>query len=118
MHGLRCPSTSSPPLLNPLHLQVDKDSEGQLNCEEFVQLLQKAKGKLSEIVSSLRMNYLDDKAIAAGAADVVWYTDEMILKRETLKKDRTIKDAITQVGYLGVVPSFWIACFYPLHSHP
>ena len=65
-------------------------------------------------LQQLRGAYLDESAIKAGALDSEYYTDEMIVTREALKKHEVVKEAIedawegmcaacgqSKEGYLG-----------------
>eukprot|EP00966_Prymnesium_polylepis_P147267 3401682-Prymnesium_polylepis.1 len=74
--------------------QVDGDGSGEIEFDEFKVLMNMAKGKFSRIVAALKDSYLDEKARAAGAADVIWYTDEMLVAREKLKADEAIRRAV------------------------
>ena len=42
----------------------------------------------SSRLEKLRGVYLDPKALAAGAEDIEWYTDEMMLARERLRHEQ------------------------------
>eukprot|EP00966_Prymnesium_polylepis_P039369 913567-Prymnesium_polylepis.1 len=51
--------------------QVDKDGNSEIDYDEFVQLMNLANNKLVSQLNSVKSHYLDEKALAAGAADVV-----------------------------------------------
>ena len=68
--------------------QADKDGDAQIDFEEFSQLMKSADNKLVNKINSVKSHYLDEKAIAAGAQDIIWYSDEMIIAREQLKDEQ------------------------------
>jgi hypothetical protein len=81
--------------IDVLLLDFDSDGSGMLEFDEFCQLVQRAKqGAISEMIANLKHSYLDERAIAAGAGDCEWYTDEMIVKREGLKNDPKVQAAL------------------------
>jgi hypothetical protein len=51
-------------------------------------------------LSKLRGLYLDDRAIKAGAKESEMYTDEMIVRRETLRSDNLVQAALEE---------FWVS---------
>eukprot|EP00966_Prymnesium_polylepis_P331919 7387465-Prymnesium_polylepis.1 len=81
--------------IEALLLEVDGDNSGEIEFAEFVELVNRAKvGGMNDIISSLKSSYLDDAALAAGAADCEWYTEEMIIARERLKTDSKVTAAL------------------------
>ena len=77
--------------------QVDEDNSGELGLNEFIKLIHSAEDQFTAITARLKAKYLDEKALAAGAADVIWYNEENILHREALKKNEGIQGAISNV---------------------
>eukprot|EP00966_Prymnesium_polylepis_P144405 3334504-Prymnesium_polylepis.1 len=59
--------------------------------------------KKSPSLKALRETFLDKRAMQAGAADGLFYTTEMLLKRETLKSNELVARAIQQ-AWLRTVP--------------
>ena len=91
--------------------QFDLDNSGELDEEEFVALIHGAHDQIGAITARLRERYLDEKALAAGAADNPFYSNENILAREKAKKSPKLRAAIKDVwdkvlAACGVLGSF------------
>lgn len=69
-----------------LMAQADMDDNAEIDFNEFVLLMQLADPKMAGMVKDIKSQYLDAKAIAAGAEEIIWYSDEMIIARERLKE--------------------------------
>ena len=80
--------------------QVDADNDGDINYEEFVQMMALANDKITSTMTAMKQAYLDPKAVAAGAQDVIWYREDMIIARELLKNEKVVQEAIS---------SLWVA---------
>ena len=105
-----------------LLLEFDEDNSGVIEFNEFVQMVQRAKcGGIADIINSLKQSYLDESALAAGAGDCEWYTDEMLIKRERLKHDPLVTatlqrswdtcsqgGAVSKDGYLEMIRKIYL----------
>ncbi|KAL1503273.1 hypothetical protein AB1Y20_011328 [Prymnesium parvum] len=45
-------------------------------------------------IDELRERFIGPKALAAGAAEIVWYTDEMLVAREALRSEESVQAAM------------------------
>ena len=51
-------------------------------------------------MDQMKASLLDEKALKAGAADCIWYTDDNLIARERLKHDRDVVDALDRAWRL------------------
>jgi len=80
--------------IQALMAEYDADGSGEIDFEEFIEAANQATSTFANIITELKQTYLDDQALAAGAEDVIWYSDEMLVARERLKKSKVVIDAI------------------------